>query len=84
MNFNINTFKFNLKRKTGFSLMEMILVITITLILVTAVLVTFKIVSERNKVTQAAKELALIKKGIDDLMLENVVAVNNNILLNSS
>ena len=70
------------KNKFGFSLMEMILVITISLILMSAVFVTYQVVSERNKVSQANKELALIKNGIDELMAENVIAVNNTVLTN--
>lgn len=70
------------KNKSGFSLMEMILVITISLILMSAVFVTYQVVSERNKVSQANKELALIKNGIDELMAENVIAVNNTVLTN--
>lgn len=70
------------KNKFGFSLMEMILVITISLILMSAAFVTYQVVSERNKVSQANKELALIKNGIDELMAENVIAVNNTVLTN--
>ena len=69
------------KKVHGFSLMEIILTISISLFLITASFFFYKMVAERYKQDRATKELALIKNSIESLTENHLTYVNNDLLL---